>query len=87
MAKDDNGYPVIYGVSHLDGLTPVVIQFHPTTRQMLMDSTTVIQFNPSVETSQNTNSYPFAKATSSSNNKTVLPWVVNASTGAVLVSS
>lgn len=85
MAKDDNGYPTIFGVSHLDGLTPVAIQFD-SNRKMLMDDTSTIQFSPSVETAQGTNSYPFAKATSSSNNKTVLPWVVNEYTGAVLVS-
>ena len=85
MAKDDNGYPTIFGVSHVDGVTPIAIQFD-SSRKMLMDSKTSIQFNPSIVKNQGNNEYPLAKATSSSNNRTVLPWVVNASTGAVLIS-
>lgn len=85
-AKDDNGYPVLYGVSHVDGITPVQIHFDPTTRQMSVDDTTTIQFDPLLITLQNPNTEaPFALATSSADNKTVAPWVVNASTGAVLI--
>lgn len=84
--KDDNGAPIIFGVSHVDGITPVKIEFDPMTREMLVDSTTTIQFNPSINVNQNPlNYFPFAKATSIADNKTVRPWVVNASTGAVLV--
>jgi len=84
--KDDNGFPVIFGVSHLDGITPVQIQFD-SNRHMMVDSTTTIAFNPaSVGDHQNTNDYPFAKATSSADDSTVRPWVVNASTGAVLIA-
>lgn len=85
-AKDDNGSPVIYGVSHLDGVTPIQVNFDPTTRAMQVDDTTSIAFNASISASRTNNDYPLAKATSSANNTTVLPWVVNASTGAVLIS-
>lgn len=83
--KDDNAAPVIYGVSHIDGRTPVQVKFD-SSRAMLVDETTTIQFNPLVNMSNTDNDFPVAKATSSANNKTVLPWVVNATTGAVLIS-
>lgn len=89
--KDDNGYPVIFGVSHLDGVTPVQVKFDAATRAMMVDSTTSIAFDPTINTNQGTNEYPFAKATASEDssyttaNKTVRPWVVNATTGAVLI--
>lgn len=86
-AKDDNGFPVIYGVSHLDGRTPVRIHFDPTTRRMQTDTTTSIAFNPTINASQTDDDFPIAKATSSADNETVRPWVVNASTGAVLVAT
>lgn len=82
--KDDNAAHTIYGVSHLDGRTPVAIQFD-SSRNMLLDFSTSIAFDPSINASQTENDFPMAKATSSSDNKTVRPWVVNASTGAVLV--
>lgn len=85
-SKDDNDQPVLYGVSHLDGVTPTRVNFDSTTRAMLTDSTTSIAFNPAVNASQTENDYPLAKATSSSDNTTIKPWVVNASTGAVLIS-
>lgn len=85
--KDDNFVQPLYGVSHLDGTTPVVIQFDPTTRAMKVDSTTSIAFSASVNASRTDNDLPIAKATSSSDNSTCLPWVVNASTGAVLIST
>lgn len=84
-AKDDNAVQTIYGVSHLDGRTPVQVKFDAS-RGMLVDTTTVIAFDPSVNMSQTDNDMPIAKATSSADNATVLPWVVNASTGAVLVA-
>lgn len=86
--KDDNGFPIIFGVSHLDGFTPVQIQFDPVTRAMMVDTVTAIAFNPATATDhQNTTDYPFAKATSSADDSTVRPWVVNASTGAVLIDA
>lgn len=84
---DDNDKSLTYGVSHIDGVTPVVIQFNSTNRRMLVDFVTVIQFNPLQDAQVNYNDYPFAKATSSVNDITIRPWVVNASTGAVLVTS
>lgn len=84
--KDDNGSPLIFGVSHLDGITPIKVEFDPATRDMLIDSVTTIMFDPAVNVNQNPRNYvPFAKATSIADNKTTRPWVVNASTGAVLV--
>jgi hypothetical protein len=83
---DDNCYPVIYGVSHLDGVTPVQVNFDPNTRSMLVDEASTIAFNPLINASQTGSMYPLAKATSSLDNKTVRPWVVNAFTGAVLIS-
>jgi hypothetical protein len=84
-AKDDNGYPPIYGVSHLDGVTPIQVHFDPSTRSMLVDEATSIAFDPSINAYQTDSMYPLAKATSSIDNKTVRPWVVNATTGAVLI--
>lgn len=81
--KDDNAAPTIYGVSHLDGRTPVAIKFD-SSRNMLLDFVTSIAFDPTINASQTENDFPLAKATSSADNKTVRPWVVNASTGAVL---
>lgn len=81
---DDNDKSLAYGVSHVDGVTPVVIRFDAT-RKMLLDYTTTIQFPASLYTAGN-RYYPLAEATSSVNNKTVMPWVVNSSTGAVLAS-
>lgn len=84
--KDDNFYPVIYGVSHLDGRTPVRVKF-TSARKIMIDSTTSIAFNPTINASQTDNDFPIAKAVSSTDNSTVRPWVVNASTGAVLIST
>lgn len=84
-SKDDNAAPVIYGVSHLDGTTPVRVHF-TSARHMKVDDTTTIAFNPLVNVGRNTStSYPLAMATSSADDSTVRPWVVNASTGAVLI--
>lgn len=82
--RDDNGFPVIYGVSHLDGVTPVRIKFHEVTRKMLVDDTTSIAFDPTIDAFQG-NGNLLAKATSSNDDSTTRPWVVNASTGAVLI--
>lgn len=84
--KDDNGAPLMFGVSHLDGKTPIPIHFNPAGRAMLVDDTTTIEFDPSIEVNQNPfNYFPFAKGTSIADDETVLPWVVNAFTGAVLI--
>ena len=83
---DDNGCPVLYGVSHLDGITPVRIKFDQSTRAMMVDTITSIAFDPAIVQTQNTLlDLPFATATSSDDDSTVAPLVVNASTGAVLI--
>lgn len=85
--KDDNGFPVIWGVSHLDGVTPVQVKFDPATRGMKVDMATTISFDPSVDASVVPSNTFLAMATSSSDNATIRPWVVNASTGAVLIDT
>ena len=84
QSQDDNSVQVIYGVSHLDGVTPVGITFDAN-RGMEVDTTTTIAFDPSVNASRTQNDKMIAKATSSADNTTCRPWVVNATTGAVLV--
>ncbi len=84
-AKDDNGQRVLYGVSHRDGITPVQIQFNPGTGGMKVDSTTTILFDPTIIKSQTDNDVPLSMGTSTADNITALPWVVNEDTGAVLV--
>lgn len=85
--RDDNGYPILWGVSHIDGITPVQVQFDPITREMKVDSTTTIQFDPSVNASVVPNNVKLALATSSADDETIRPWVVNANTGAVIIST
>lgn len=84
-AVDDNGAPLMYGVSHRDGRTPVQIKF-TADGKMAVDRNTTIEFDPSVNAFQNNDDRPFAKATSSSDDSTVRPWVVNEDTGAVLIA-
>lgn len=88
--RDDNGNPILWGVSHVDGVTPVKVRF-TADRFIMIDSTTTIQFDPSVDANVVPNNVTLAKATASDNaawataNQTTRPWVVNATTGAVLV--
>lgn len=86
--RDDNDLPVIWGVSHLDGITPVQVTFSPSTRLMSVDTTTSIAFDPTQvpNTLVVPNNVKLATATSSADNTTIRPWVVNASTGAVLIA-
>lgn len=90
--RDDNDLPVLWGVSHLDGLTPVQVKF-AARRNIMVDTVTSIAFNPNINASVVPDNVKLAKATSSSTsgiftaNKTVRPWVVNAATGAVLVTT
>ncbi len=77
----------MWGVSHLDGITPVQIKFNPSNRAMMVDTTTAIAFSPSVNAQMVGDNVPLIKATSSDDNETVRPWVVNASTGAVLIAT
>lgn len=83
-AKDDNGFPVIYGVSHLDGVTPVQVQFLDNGR-VLTDRFTSISFDPDINASQTNNDFPIAKSVDDDGN--VRPWVVNANTGAILIDN
>lgn len=85
--KDDNGYPVIWGVSHLDGITPIQVMFDHSTRAMMVDDTTSIAFDPTIDASVVPSNTFLALATSSDNDTTIRPWVVNASTGAVLIDT
>lgn len=82
--RGDNDEPILWGVSHLDGRTPVQIKFNAD-RTIQVDSITAIAFNPAVTASVVPNNVKLATATSSADNRTIKPWVVNASTGAVLV--
>lgn len=84
--RDDNDNPILWGVSHLDGVTPVQVKF-TSSRSMMVDTTTSIAFSASVNANVVPNNVKLAKATSSTDNTTVRPWVVNATTGAVLIET
>lgn len=81
---DDNASPVAYGVSHLDGLTPVRIKFNAS-GHMLMDSMTAIAFDPSIVKRRNDNDVPILSAVDDNGN--IMPVVVHATTGAILVEN
>lgn len=83
--RDDNGFPILWGVSHLDGITPVQVKFNPSTRAMLTDISTVIAFDPSITASVVPSNTKLAMATSEDDDSTIKPWVVHATTGAVLI--
>lgn len=82
--RGDNDEPILWGVSHVDGITPVQIKFNAD-RSIKVDSTTSIAFNPAVNAAVVPSNVKLARATSSSDNITVRPWVVNATTGALLI--
>lgn len=83
--KDDNDYPTIIGISCVDGVTPIRIKF--AAGAMKIDTTTVISVVPSTNFPKtDANGMPVAKGTAHDNDNLVLPWYVNPSTGAVLVS-
>ncbi len=83
--KDDNFHNTIFGISCVDGTTPVKIQFSAI--GMMVDTTTVISVIPKEITQLDGNSVPVAKGVSSSDKKTILPWYVNPATGAVLIET
>jgi len=85
--RTDNDSPVIWGVSHLDGVTPVQVKFDPSDRTMAFDYVTEIEFDPTINASVVPNNIQLALATSSDDNTTIRPWVVHATTGAVLVAA
>lgn len=86
--RDDNDTPILWGVSHLDGITPVQVQF-TAARLIKVDMSTSIAFDPTLvpNTLVVPDNVKLATATSSADNTTIRPWVVNASTGAVLVAT
>ncbi len=84
---DDNGYPAIYGISCVDGVTPVRIQFNPSNGGMKVDDTTVISIVPAETSFVDSNDRPVAKGVSSSDSNVTLPWYVNPATGAVLIDT
>lgn len=84
--KDDNDYPTIFGVSCVDGLSPVRITLNSSAHGMLIDTATVISVVPSVNFPDvDDNSMNVAKGVSSTDSTKVLPWYVNPTNGAVLV--
>lgn len=85
--RTDNDGPVIWGVSHLDGVTPVQVKFVASGRGMKVDNITTIAFDPLVNASIVPDNVKLAMATSSVDNATIRPWVVHATTGAVLVDA
>ena len=81
--RDDNGYPSWAGISCVDGVTIVPIVFN-SNGEMLIDETTIISVVPKhINSGGNT---PIKTGVSSADKKTVLPFYVNPSTGAVLVN-
>ncbi len=84
--RGDNDEPILWGVSHRDGITPVQIKF-AADGGMRVDTVTTIEFDPAINASVVPSNVKLALATSSSDNTTVRPWVVNADTGAVLIST
>lgn len=83
--KDDNAYPAIYGLSCVDGVTPIRIKFNSTHGGMLVNNTIAISVTPTMLTATDGNDQPVAKGISSSDSSVVLPWYVDPATGAVLV--
>lgn len=81
--RDDNGYPSWAGISCVDGTTIVPIKFNAA-HEMLIDTITVISFTPTPI--ENAGQTPFKQGVSSADKKTVLPFYVNPSTGAVLAN-
>lgn len=82
--QSDNAQSTLYGVSHRDGKTLVPIQFDGN--RMKVDKNTTILFSPTLASFPQDGNISLAKATSLLDNDTVLPWVVNEDTGAVLIS-
>lgn len=83
--KDDNAKPSWAGISCVDGITPVKIQF--VNGAMKTDAITSISVVPMSISNNDGNGYPVVKGVSSGDSRVVLPWYVNPSTGAVLIES
>lgn len=84
-AKDDNAYPLLYGISATDGESVVPIKFNPANGGMKINTDMVISFTPKLINAQTDDDFPIAKGVSSADGATVLPFYVVPSTGAVLV--
>lgn len=85
--KDDNGYGTWFGISSVDGVTPVQIKFNPANKGMKIDTTHTIEFTPPKHFPPvGDNSVPVVKGVSSANAKTILPFYVYPTTGAVLIA-
>lgn len=80
---DDNSQPCIYGLSSVDGVTPVRIRW--VGAGMAIDDTTPVSVTPTMIKDMDQNSKAVAKGTSEANDSIVLPWYVVPSTGAVCV--
>ena len=61
--RGDNDEPILWGVSHLDGVTPVQVKFVTGTRVMMTDSTTSIAFDPNINASVVPSNVKLAMAT------------------------
>lgn len=83
--RDDNGSPTMLGISCVDGITPIRIQFSPLGGGMKIDGTTVISVVPSSVISKDGNGANIMRGVSSSDSSVILPFYVNPSTGAVLI--
>lgn len=84
---DDNSQPAIYGMSCVDGVTPVRIQFNASNGGMKTDDTTVISVVPAATSLLDDNSRPIAKGISSDGSGVIYPWYVDPATGAVLIDA
>lgn len=80
--RDNNGYPSWAGVSCVDGVTLIPIQFDSVTNAMKIDTVTVISFTPVHKNSGGQT--PFVHGVSTANSKVTFPFYVNPATGAVL---
>lgn len=84
--KDDDYRGAIFGISCVDGVTPVKIMCD-SQGYIFLDTTTVISIVPKEITQIDGNSVPVAKGVSSGNSKIILPFYVNPNTGAILAEN
>lgn len=86
VLRDDNNVPVWYGVSCVDGETPVEIAVNSSNGGIKLDYDTVISFtpDPSQATIRDANGVPVKTGVSSTDDTVILPLYVNPANGAVL---
>lgn len=82
---DDNSKTAIFGISCVDGVTPVRIAFNASNGGMKIDTITVISIVPTPVGGIDENGRVVAKGVSSTDSSVILPWYVNPATNAVLV--